>query len=131
LEWKLKIFGLSAPASYVDALQTADTFLWAWVHRDEEAGRRLISGGLSDKLQKEKTEDWFRDYMVGVSNPHHHSFEIGQGKTINSKRLSFSVTLYEHYTGEPNAFEYKGRIEVIQEGDEWRVDFLPNTANNQ
>lgn len=121
----------STPANYVHALQTADSFLWAWVNRDVDAGKRLISRGLSSKLQKENSEEWFRDYMVGVSNPHHHSFEIGPGKTINSKRLSFPVTLYEYYTGEPKAFKYKSRIEVVLDGDGWRVDVLPVISENE
>jgi len=121
----------SIPANYVEALQTADSFLWAWVNRDADAGRRLISRGLSSKLQKENNEEWFRNYMIGLSNPHHHSFEIGSGKEIKPKRFSFPVTLYEYYTGEPKAFKYKSKIEVIQEGDSWRVDVLPITADNQ
>ena len=75
-------------ASYVQALQAADAFLWAWVNRDADTGRRLISRSLSSKLQKENNEEWFRNYMIGLSNPHHHSFEIGSGKRINTERFS-------------------------------------------
>jgi len=121
----------STPTNYVQALQTADSFLWAWVNRDADMGRRLISRSLSSKLQKENNEEWFRDYMIGVSNPHHHSFEIGSGKEINPKRFSFPVTLYEYYTGESKAFKYKSKIELIREDDRWRVDVLPLTADNQ
>ena len=121
----------STSANYVEALQAADSFLWAWVNRDADTGRRLISRGLSSKLQKENNEEWFRNYMIGLSNPHHHSFEIGSGKQINTKRFSFPVTLYEYYTGEPKAFKYKSKIELVLEGDSWRVDVLPLTADNQ
>ena len=118
----------ATPANYVNALQVTNSFLWAWANRDADAGRRLISRALSSKLQREKNENWFGDYMIGVSNPHHHSFEIGHGKIINSRRLSFPVTLYEHYTGEPKAFKYKSRIEIVQDGDSWCVDILPITS---
>ncbi len=121
----------STPAAYVQALQTVDSFLWAWVNRDAEAGRRLISHDLSSKLHEGKNEEWFKDYMVGVSNPHHHSFEIGHGKEMNPGRFVFPVTLYEYYTGDPKAFKYKSKIEVIRERDSWRVDVLPVTADNQ
>ena len=84
-------FTPSTSATYVQALQTADSFLWAWVNRDADAGRQLISRGLSSKLQRENNEEWFRNYMIGLSNPHHHSFEIGSGKQINTKRFSFPV----------------------------------------
>jgi hypothetical protein len=119
----------SVPANYVLALQTADSFLWAWVNRDADTGRPLISHHLSSRIQKGNQEEWFRTYMIGLSNPHHHSFEIGPGKKINSKRWSFPVTLYEHYTGEPKAFKYESKIEVIQDGNAWRVDVLPITAD--
>lgn len=119
----------STPATYVEALQTADSFLWAWVNRDVDLGRRLISRDLSLRLQKENREEWFRGYMIGLSNPHHHSFEIGAGNKINSKRWSFPVTLYEHYTGEPYAFKYESKIEVVHDDDAWRVDVLPITAD--
>jgi hypothetical protein len=121
----------STPAPYVFALQTADSFLWAWINRDAEAGFRLISDRLAAKIKKEKNEEWFKDYMVGVSNPHHHSFEIGPGKIMNHGRLSFPVVLYEHYTSEPKAFKYKSRIEVVREGDVWRVDRLPTTPGDE
>jgi hypothetical protein len=41
-----KALALSIPASYVQALQATDAFLWAWVNHDADAGRRLISRGL-------------------------------------------------------------------------------------
>ena len=126
-----KVHTPSTPAAYVQALQTVDSFLWAWVNRDAEAGRRLISRDLSSRLQKEKNEEWFRGYMVGISNPHHHSFEIGQGKEINPRRFVFPVTLYEYYTGDPKAFKYESKIELIREGDSWRVNVLPVTSDNQ
>jgi hypothetical protein len=126
-----KVWQPSTPANYVGALQTVDSFLWAWVNRDADAGLKLISQGLLSKLQKTKTEEWFRQYMIGLSNPHHLSFEIGSGKEINPNRFSSPVTLYEYYTGEPKAFKYQSKIEVIQEGDSWRVDLLPITADNQ
>jgi hypothetical protein len=47
---------------------------------------------------------------------------------MDGKRWSFPVVLYEYYTGEPTAFEYNSRIEVVQEGDSWRVDLLPITS---
>jgi len=118
-------------ANYVHALQATNSFLWAWVNRDADAGRRLISRVLLSKLQKEKKEDWFRNYMVGVSNPHHHSFEIGAGKTISSKQISFPVILYEYYTGESKALKYQSKIDIVQDGDSWRVDILPITSGNE
>ena len=121
----------SIPARYVEALQIADSFLWGWVHRDADAGMKLISHGLLSKLKQKNQEEWFKQYMIGLSNPHHLSFEIGPGKEINSKRFVFPVTLYEYYTGEPKAFKYKSKIELIREGDSWRVDVLPLTADNQ
>lgn len=118
----------TAKANYVQALQTANAFLWAWANRDSEAGMRLISKNLLSKYKKENKEEWFRDYMTGLSNPHHSSFELGQGRTINAKQIVFPVTLYEYYTGEQKAFQYKSEIEVIKEGDTWRINTLPITS---
>jgi len=126
-----KVFEPSTPARYVEALEIADSFLWAWVQRDADTGFKLISRGLSSKLKQKKKEEWFKQYMIGLSNPHHSSFEISSGKEINPKRLAFPVTLYEYYNGEPGAYQYRSKIEVILEGDSWRVDVLPLTADNQ
>ena len=126
-----KVLQSSTSANSVKALKIADSFLWAWVNRDADEGLKLISQGLLSKLRNIKTEEWFRQYMIGLSNPHHLSFEIGPGKEINSKRFVFLVTLYEYYTGEPKAFKYKSKIDLVLEGDSWRIDVLPLTADNQ
>ena len=69
--------------------------------------------------------------MVGLSNPHHQSFEIRHGKAKGSKRMSFPVVLYEHYTGEPEAFGYESSIEIVQDGESWEVDELPRSSDNE
>jgi len=126
-----KVTEPTTQANYIHGLETANAFLWAWSNRDSETGLKLISKNLLSRLKKQNKEDWFRDYMTGLSNPHHSSFEIGKGKTINSKRVTFPVTLYEYYTGEPMAFKYSSKIELVREGDLWRVDVLPLTSDNQ
>lgn len=126
-----KVTEATAPAGYVQALETADSFLWAWANRYADTGTKLISSNLSSKIKKENNEEWFKQYMSGLSNPHHLAFEIGEGKEINSKRFAFPVTLFEYYTGEPKAFQYKSNIEVIKEGDSWRVDVLPTTSDSE
>ncbi len=126
-----KVFEPSTPARYVEALEIANSFLWAWVNRDAETGLMLISHGLLSKLKYEKKEEWFKQYMTSLSNPHHSSFEIASGKEINPKRSTFPVTLYEYCNGEPGAYQYKSKIEVILEGNSWRVDVLPLTADSQ
>ena len=126
-----EVFQPSTSFNCVEALRIADSFLWAWVTRDADAGLKLISPALLSKLQNTKKEEWFRQYMIGLSNPHHSAFEIGPCKESNPKRFIFPVTLYENCTGEPKALRYKSRIEIIQEGDSWRVDVLPLAANNQ
>ncbi len=126
-----KTLSSSTPANYALALQATNSFLSAWASRDSEAGARLISHRLSSELQKRKDKDWFENYMVGVSNPHHLSFEIGTGKMINANRLSFPVILYEHYTGERGAFRYKSKIEIFRDGGSWMVDILPVTPNSE
>jgi hypothetical protein len=126
-----KVTEPTASAIYVQALETANEFLWAWSSRDADTGIKLISQNLLSKLKKLNNNDWFRDYMTGLSNPHHSSFEIGKGKIINSNRVVFPVTLYEYYTGESKAFQYNSKIEIIKEDTSWRVSVLPTTSENE
>ncbi len=126
-----RAFEASAPANYVEALRTANSFLWAWTSRDAETGLKLASLRLLSKIKQRRKEGWFEQYMIGLSNPHHLSFEIGSGKEINPKRFSFPVILYEYYTGEAKAYKYKSKIEIVLEGESWRVDLLPITSDNQ
>ena len=120
-----------ASASYVQALETANEFLVAWSMRDADSGTKLVSQKLLLKLKKENNEDWFRQYMSGLSNPHHISFEISEGRKINSKRFVFPVTLFEYYTNDLKAFRYKSKIEIVKEGDSWRVDVLPYSSDTE
>jgi len=41
------------------------------------------------------------------------------------------MTLHEHYTAELKAFMYKSEIDVVQDGDAWRVDAFLMTAETQ
>jgi hypothetical protein len=114
-------------AEYLEALQTANTFLWAWVSRNAEAGLGL----LSDRLLREiKDKSWLRQFMVGLSNPHHQAFQFGGGLSEGSNRYVFSVILYEYYTGEPKGFAYPSTLEVVKQGHVWRVDRLPKSSDN-
>jgi hypothetical protein len=126
-----KVTEPTASASYVQALETANEFLVAWSMRDADSGTKLISQKLLSKLKKENNDDWFRQYMSGLSNPHHISFEISEGKKINSKRFAFPVTLFEYNTNDPKAFRYKSKIEIVKEGDSWRVDVLPDSSDTE
>jgi hypothetical protein len=114
-------------SEYLEALQTANIFLWAWVTRNAEVGQRLVS----DRLRSQsKDESWLRQFMVGLSNPHHQAFKIGDGLSEGTNRYVFSVTLYEFYTGEPRGFAYPSTLEVVKQGQVWRVDRLPKSSDN-
>ena len=104
------------------------SFLSAWASHDAEAGAKLVSRRLMSELQKRKDNDWFKNAIVGVSNPRHLSFEISTGKMINANRLSFPVILYDHYTGEQRGLRYKSRIEIVLDDGSWMVDVLPVTS---
>lgn len=114
-------------AAYLEALQTANAFLWAWVTRDAEAGFGLISDRLRAQI---KDESWLRQFLVGLSNPHHQAFEIGRGRKQTASRYAFPVTLYEFYTGERAGFRYPGTLELVKQGGRWRVDRLPCSSDN-
>jgi hypothetical protein len=109
---------------YVLALATANRFLCAWQMRDQEKGRAL----LSSNLRKQHKEEYFRQYLAGVSNPHHAAYEIGSGQRVAKDRFAFEVRLYQHttgakWTGPPPA---PSQIFLRKAGAEaWRVDGLP------
>jgi hypothetical protein len=86
---------LEIDQDYVLALGTANRFLCAWQSRDTHAGIKLLSVPLKAKRSE---EDW-NQYISGVSNPHHESFEISSGIRLGDNRISFEVLYYEHYTG--------------------------------
>jgi hypothetical protein len=117
----------SPSADFLDALRTANAFLWAWVSRDAENGYRLMSERLRAQVGD---ESWLKQFVVGLSNPHHHAFEIGTARKQGANRFVFPVTLYELYTGEPKGTTYSGRLEIVREGQTWRVDRLPKSADN-
>jgi hypothetical protein len=117
----------TAPSSrYLSALGVADAFLAAWVARDVDAGLALMSPRL--RASHASDEPWVRQYMSGLSNPHHVSFEISRGKEMQRDRFVFPVILYEAYTGEPSGWAYRGSIEVIRHEERWGVDRLPRTS---
>jgi hypothetical protein len=110
------------PASYLEALQTANAFMWAWLTRDADEGLRLMSDHL---LTKTHDEAWLRQFAVGLSNPHHQAFEIGRGRGESAKGYAFPVTLYELYTGERVGTGYHAILKVEQKEGKWRVNGLP------
>lgn len=127
---------LNTPSDYLEALQTADAFLWDWVNRDTDAGVKLMS----THLREEIGEKLLREFMSGLSDPHHQSFEIGKGQevppaqyifqNVNSVRYIFPVVLYELYSGETTGLGYSGTIEIVRQGKKWRVDTLPRSSDN-
>jgi len=126
--------GASAPlhsvptAPYLQALRVADMFLAAWAQRDPDAGLALLSPGVLARDPDSSRADLrggLRQYMTGLSNPHHEAFEIGAGNPVGPDRLSFPVRLFEIYLGESTGMTYSDTLEVVRHGDEWRVDRLP------
>jgi hypothetical protein len=114
-------------SEYLEALQMANSFLWAWVNRNAEVGLRLMSNRLRSQT---KNEAWLRQFMVGLSNPHHQAFKIWSDQIERTNKYVFSVTLYELYTGEPKGIGYTSDLEVVKEGNTWRVDRLPRSSDN-
>jgi len=111
-------------ADCLKALQAADSFLCAWVNRDDR-GIKLVT----DRLKKEINDDsWLRQYMIGLSNPQHQAFTIGRDCASSSASYSFAVTLYELAWGEAEGDSYKGTITLVKEGGVWRVDRLPPSS---
>ncbi|MHB1682875.1 MAG: hypothetical protein ACYCYO_08625 [Bacilli bacterium] len=67
--------------SYILALNTADQFLMAWMQRDWAAGSNLLT---PSELRKH-SKSYLQGYFIGLSDPHHESFEITFDKWINPR----------------------------------------------
>jgi len=114
-------------AEYLEALRTTNAFLWAWIMRDYQTGNGLIS----DKLRRKVNDDtWLKQFIVGLSNPQHQAFLIENGRKLQDGRFMFSVILYELYFGEDKGSVYRGFLEVVKQGNVWRVDRLPKSSDN-
>jgi hypothetical protein len=119
--WAGKPESVSPSAAYVSALRVADAFLQAWATGDADAGFSLVS----QRLRADTAEAEIRQYLEGLSNPHHMCFEVGAGTEVDSTRLAFPVVFYDYYLGEPGAYRHAGSLEVVREPGGWRVDALP------
>jgi hypothetical protein len=119
---------------YVLALSAADEFLGAWRMRDQDRGLAI----LSPRLLRSKGEARWRQAISGVSNPHHESYEVTNGRRLPDGRYSFDVYVYWYYTGEPERRRREGKpaehwekgppqkILLLKTGlDEWKVDEVP------
>lgn len=115
-------------AEYLEALRIANDFLAAWIARDADAGSRLMSDRLKSDVGD---ESWLQQYVVGLSNPHHQAFSLGEGQKKGRNRYVFPVTLYELYSGERMGYRYISTLEIVKEGNVWRVGVLPKTSDNQ
>lgn len=115
---------LEIDQNYVLALGTANQFLCAWQSRDTHAGMKLLSSPLKAKRSE---EDW-NQYISGISNPHHESFEISSGTKLGDDRIAFEVRLYEHYTGERGEKPRPAASKIILTKvgvESWLVDETP------
>lgn len=119
------------PVEYLNALQIADSFLSAWLERDQDSGISLMSARLRNRTppEKEEHEHVLRDFVSGISAPHHQAFEISSGRKIHADRYSFPVTLYEYADGDKGGFSYRSALELVRENEGWRVDKLPKSSN--
>jgi hypothetical protein len=115
----------SAPDSgYAGALRAADLFLSAWARRDPDAGLALLSAAVLAR-DPDSTQANLRQYMSGLSNPHHEAYEISAGSRTAPDRFAFAVRLFQAYLGEPEAYAFSDTLEVVRQGNAWRIDRLP------
>ena len=107
---------------YICALSAANEFLSAWRARHRDKG----IAPLSPRLLQTKGEQWWRDEISGISNPHHEAYEIYNGHRLPDGRFAFDVWFYEHYTGD---VYYRGKkweadkiVLVKVRPEKWKVD---------
>lgn len=113
---------------YLEALRTADLFLSASIHRDGEKGYSLLSKRLKDLY----SEDRLLTAISGLSNPHHHSFEIFNPRSPDNNSFEFQIFFNDWYTGQQfdlNLGKRKPETLKVVKGKEgkWYVDSLPES----
>lgn len=114
--------------NYILALSTADDFLHAWAQRDAAAARAL----LTPAAIKRQTSDELTQRLVGVSSPHHESYEVGRGRKLSATRYAFDVVLYQYLTdmGANGPRPAPSRIVVVEVSPgRWLVDSFPDAQN--
>lgn len=109
---------------YLNALQAADGFAWAWAHRDPGSGARALAQSLRTKLGKAAMAAYFQ----GTSSPQHWAFEVGPGTLVQAGTYRFAVRLYS-YLSSGGGFTQSataGRLTVSKDaGGRWYVTGLP------
>jgi len=109
---------------YVAALAAASDFCQAWQHRDEAAGRALLSRGFLRRYPDRQ----IRDAIVGAANPRHAAYEITGGERLGEGRYGFDVKLFYAFSGaHGDRLELaRRRIVVVRQQDGlWKVDKFP------
>jgi hypothetical protein len=122
--------GFEVTTDYLFALHTADQFLNAWLNRDLNTGKTLVT----DKVKKEAGENGLFAFFTGTSNPHHQAYEVIGRKRVDDNTFRFQVWLYEHYTGQQMQPTERGKgstFDVVKVGVNeagegiWLVNSLP------
>ena len=119
-------------ADYILALRTANSFLTAWATRDYDTGVALMSRALchGDGDSQGQHEADLRQLVTGLSNPSHQAFLIGAGFQRLPDRFVFPVSLFELYLNADHGNSWADTLEVVRDGDEWRVDRIPRGGDS-
>ena len=120
----------AVPEQYLRALHVADLFLTAWVERTPDTGLALVSArtlAADADSSRPDLRSGLRQYLTGLSNPHHEAFEIEAGRVLGPDRIVFPVRLFELYLGEPAGLVFSDSLELVLQEGEWRVDRVPRT----
>lgn len=107
--------------NYLDALRTADNFLYDWAHADKKSALQLLSPETKKEMKSSNESQYFSRY--------NSSFEIVGAREINSKTYLFRVWMYGYVPGaygphwERPAPKYLRVVE--QKTEQWVVGNLP------
>ena len=105
----------------IGALETAETFAYAWASRDAKMGAATLDFGRSEGSPAPSA---IRAYFVGLSSPHHAAFAIERMKRIGVGGYACTLTLYEYlYAGHGHG-DYSAvtvTIDLYRKHDAWKV----------
>ena len=87
---------------------------------------------LSTRLKNLYPKYDLQNAISGLSNPHHHAFEIFNGRRLENGVYEFQIFFYDHYTGEQVEFD-KGKSEPLRitkgQDGKWYIDSLPKNVS--
>lgn len=98
------------------AKATVGTFMSARIQRNQLKAEEF----LTDNAKEQYSQPGLT--LIGTSNPHFVSFDIGKIERLDSTRFKLKVRIYEGYNGQEKVGYFDETLIVIKSGDKYLID---------